>query len=349
MTTELSNQAPFIWQKSQWQQLTQQFSRGSLAHAYLIQGESGLGKSGFVRNLARWMLCQDQGIDQACGECRDCLLGEETNHPDISVVTVEEGSKEIKIEQIRALSSFLSMTSHTGGAKIAIIEKAERLNTNAANALLKTLEEPSKNTYLFLVSELPGRLKATIRSRCQKLLFNKPSDQLSRDWIRDQIDPMETDARIQELHLAAGGRPLLAVELSCNSVLDERRDFLKGVIGVGLGSSSPQTLVAMGAKTGELSILEHFAEFLSIFIKRLGGVDAVESNAGEIELGQLIPASEIAVKNRLIRLLTFRKEVTTAINQLQSGSNPNPQLLLESVFWQWQELFREFEMSAKPL
>jgi len=140
--------APLPWQLDQWSQLSRAFAAGQMAHAYLLAGSEGLGKSLFAESFARTMLClmpttkevAGKEVRVSCGECANCQKGGAGNHPDFVQIEVEEGSKNIKIDLIRWLSDFVIRSSHSGAVKVAIIQDAHLLNGNAANALLKTLE-----------------------------------------------------------------------------------------------------------------------------------------------------------------------------------------------------------------
>jgi len=327
--------APMPWQQSQWQRLWQRFERGQMAHAHLLSGEQGLGKKAFARDFARLMLCQNPVGQQACGTCVTCRQGGAHYHPDIFLLEVEEGSKEIKIQQVRAVSEFALRSSHAGGAKIVLIYDAHRLNGNAANALLKTLEEPSSSTYLFLVSDLPGRLLPTIRSRCQKLAFPLPSREHANAWLHNFLSDSETD----ELLRASGNRPLRALELSGSDELQVQREFIDGLSKLASGNISLQSLLARSLKTGESRVLRYLSQTSSILIKYLLSDQLPQQSD---QLSKDFCASINIEKGRLTsvvkQLLGFYQEVELARGQLSSSTNPNPQLIMESLLWRWSKL-----------
>ena len=141
---------------------------GHLAHAYLVIGspeEEGLA---FVQALLQGIYCTS-GDDTACGTCRPCRLVAARKHADVVWIEPESRSRQILIDQIRPLTQFLARSSFEGGWKTGVVLAAERLNDNAANAFLKTLEEPSDRSLLLLVTESPETLLPTIISRCQRL------------------------------------------------------------------------------------------------------------------------------------------------------------------------------------
>jgi DNA polymerase-3 subunit delta' len=128
-------------------------------------------------------------------------------HPDLTWVAPEENSRQLRIEQVRDLSQELTLTSHAGGYKVGILSPADLLNRFAANALLKTLEEPAARTLLILVVTQPSRLPATILSRCQRLRVRAPSRAQSLAWLTEARGPNQWDAALDAL----GEAPLLAV------------------------------------------------------------------------------------------------------------------------------------------
>ncbi len=135
--------SPYPWQVDQFDQVSQLFQTARLPHALLIQGEPGLGKLVFAQALAQLILCQKNkagaSTSMACGQCKGCQLFQAGTHPDLLAVQLEEKAKQIKVNQIRRLVDFVSKTSQLEGMQVIIIEPAEAMNINAANALLKSL------------------------------------------------------------------------------------------------------------------------------------------------------------------------------------------------------------------
>jgi DNA polymerase-3 subunit delta' len=140
-------------------------------HAALITGPAGIGKRALADWLARVLLCETPRADGApCNACPGCHYIGAGQHPDLRIVDAFDRSDDdvkavewIVVDRIRALLQWAELTSHRGGAKVALIDPAERMNAAAANALLKTLEEPPPNTHFLLVSQQPNRLPATIQ------------------------------------------------------------------------------------------------------------------------------------------------------------------------------------------
>jgi len=189
-------------------------------HALLLRAAEGLGADLLATWIAARVLCRAEGR-RPCGECRACIAVERGLHPDLMRLSPLEDSKQIRIDEIRELTADLALKSHQGGYKVAIVEPAETLNTNAANALLKTLEEPSANTLLVLVTHRRARLPATIVSRCQQLVITRPETRLARDWLQREFP----DSAGAELLRFARGAPLRAIELAARDFAEIDRDM----------------------------------------------------------------------------------------------------------------------------
>jgi DNA polymerase-3 subunit delta' len=227
------------WHEAHWQRLRSRLARGALPHALLLCGPAGLGKRAFLHRFARGLLCERSRDGEACGECRACLLLAAGTHPDfvpISYGVRKDGvqRKEIVVEQVRELSARLAMASQFGGWQIVVIDPADAMNANAANALLKTLEEPSAQTLLLLVADAPWRLPQTIRSRCQRIEFQLPSPDEALAWLTAQgvVDP----AGALE---AAGGNPGLAQAWAEQGALARRQAVRKDLTALAAGRAEP--------------------------------------------------------------------------------------------------------------
>ena len=227
----------FSWHQTHYQQLAQR--AGRLPHALLFKGAAGIGKRAFAAALARGVLCEKPAAPlAACGACEACHWMETGNHPDFRLLQPEAAEavdedaesadkkkkKDISVAQIRALAEFINVSAHRGGAKVVVIQPAETMNVNAANALLKSLEEPPPETFFLLVTDRPHLLPATIRSRCEQLALSPPTPQQAATWLK------QSGASRPELALAqAGGAPLLAAELDNEEYWTSRKQFLDGL------------------------------------------------------------------------------------------------------------------------
>ncbi|HSW93995.1 MAG TPA: DNA polymerase III subunit delta' [Gammaproteobacteria bacterium] len=200
-------------QMALWESLLARKKQGKCPHALLLTGLKGTGKTVFARQFASVLLCNQPSVKGACGHCRACRLYAAGSHPDFMCITPEEGTETIKVDQIRDVVNLANGTAMLGGARVVLIYPADAMNMHASNALLKTLEEPTANTFLILVCEQRGRLPAVIRSRCQTLVFSQPAQDVSsnetiafqREVVegliqlqQKKIDPLSLAARFEE-------------------------------------------------------------------------------------------------------------------------------------------------------
>ena len=199
----------YPWLEQHWSFFLKRLNAQRLAHALLIQGPMGCGKMALARAMVARLLCRE-GQPCACGSCRSCELLAGGAHPDSFELQPEEGSEIVKIDQVRDLIARLGLTTSISSRKVACIHPAETMNMAAANALLKSLEEPAGNTVLILVSNNPGRLPVTIRSRCQAISVQPPDKERVLDWLEKTSG--EPAGRTGVALTAAGGSPLRAIE-----------------------------------------------------------------------------------------------------------------------------------------
>jgi len=199
--------------------LYQSYRQGKLGHAYLLRGPKGIGKSRLVLNFLQQLMCQ-QGGDSACASCQPCLWVEQKIHPDVWWVGLEADKQEITIEQVRELQQFTKLGSLSGGWRAVVIEPAEDMSHEAANALLKVLEEPPLRTIFFLLSHESGKLLPTINSRCFVLHCNPVSISDIVVMLQDKGLSNEEATRVAQL---ASGRPAIALDLADNPELENSR------------------------------------------------------------------------------------------------------------------------------
>lgn len=183
---------PLPWHQGVWSQLQQASKANRMPHALLLHGVEGLGKFELAKWLAYSLLCEisSRGAAtelQPCTQCASCKLFIAGSHPDFVLITPEEDKTQISVEQIRDASDKLTKTSGRMGYRVAIVEPAHQLTTAAANALLKTLEEPGARTAIILVTSQRGAMLPTIRSRCQQLGVTIPSVTVAQNWLQTQI------------------------------------------------------------------------------------------------------------------------------------------------------------------
>lgn len=198
------------WLATPWKRFLDRVAQDRLGHALLISGAEGVGKRRLADGMAAHRLCLAPG-ETACGTCRSCQLMRSGAHPELFRVEPRDGKRIISVDQIRELGSSLALSTTISPRKLVVIAPAEAMNVNAANALLKSLEEPQGETVILLVSHDVSRLPVTIRSRCQALVVSPPSPVLAREWL---MSDGEVAAELADAALEASGfRPLLARQL----------------------------------------------------------------------------------------------------------------------------------------
>ncbi|MBI4684088.1 MAG: DNA polymerase III subunit delta' [Nitrospirae bacterium] len=205
-------------------------SRNRIPSAYLFAGESGIGKKFTAVNMAKILNCQSiqhsavscQFID-CCDECASCRKIDAQIHPDFLMVAPEKG--EVRIAEIRAVEEVLSFAPYEGQRKVVIIDDAETMNSAAANAFLKTLEEPPSLSLIILISSSPDRLPETIRSRCSRINFSPLPFEMCEEVIKKAVNQQAASSSLYKtVARLAMGRPGLAVS---GDLIEEREWFIK--------------------------------------------------------------------------------------------------------------------------
>lgn len=323
--------APYAWLAPQWEQLQRARTQKKLPHAWLLQGASGLGKRELATQFAKAMLClQPSGDGDACNNCASCHQFAAGAHPDFVHVTVPEGKKFIPIDSIRTMNAQLTLTKSTSEWSVAIIEPAELMNRNAANALLKTLEEPTPNTLLILLTEQPAQLLATIRSRCVQLRFVSPNAQQANTWLIENEPALAEKASVA-LHYA-GGAPLMAAGFVDNDFLTRRSRFLQAVHKL----VTQQITAISVANEFKDEPLADVHLWLSHWLADLLRLQLAEDVAA-VELSNADFAKNLqslAGKVDQMQLLAFQKSLSRLSRYY--GSNAQPQLLLENLLTELQ-------------
>ncbi|SDJ28664.1 DNA polymerase III subunit delta' [Pseudomonas abietaniphila] len=320
----------YPWQHALWQQLA---GRSQHAHAYLLHGPAGIGKRALAERLMYLLLCQQpQGLE-ACGHCKSCSLLAAGSHPDNYVLEPEEADKAIKVDQVRDLVSFVVQTAQMGGRKVVLIEPVESMNINAANALLKSLEEPSGDTVLLLVSHQPSRLLPTIKSRCVQQACPLPSEAMSVAWLAQALPECTEEERVELLTLAVGS-PLAAVSLQAQGVREQRAQVVDGVKKLLKGQQSP-TQLAEGWKDIPLLLLfDWFCDWSNLVLRYQLTED--ESGLGLADMRKVL--QYLAQKSRQSSVLAMQDWVLLQRQKVLSKANLNRVLLLEALLVQWASL-----------
>ncbi len=320
------------WQQTQWQLLQASRAQNRLPHALLLTGPQGLGKEIFARLFAQSLLCESPDNNTLpCGECRYCQLYQAGNHPDISLVMPLEGKKAISVDQIRQLGQFVILKSQYSGYKVVIISPAETMNINASNSLLKTLEEPSAETLLLLVTHQPAQLPATIRSRCQEIRFGSADAVAGREWLVQQLP---NNADIDLLLAQADNAPLKALQLAQEGALEQRQTLLADLEQLSTRKFDPVTLAARCNKVGLILSLNSLYSWTVDMIRlKSTGQQAPHTANPDLHDRLLKLANQVS----LTGLFQLQDRIRQALQEHER--NLNPALIMESVLIQWQNTF----------
>lgn len=328
----------YPWQKSDWARLVE--LRKGPAHGLLFKGSQGIGKFDLAINYAQSLLCQNPDESNfACGKCPSCHWFEQGTHPDFRLLQPEilsldgeetesgkKPSRQISVEQIRGLADFFGMTAHQGGRRVVVIHPAETMNPNAANALLKNLEEPPPGLLLILVSHKPQQLLPTILSRCLAFALTAPDLASATRWLAEQgvKNPAEALA-------VSGFAPLQAARLDEQLGSEERDRLLRS-------ARLPETLDVFALaealqKTDQVLVVQ----WLQQWCYDLSSMKL----AGKLRYH---PGEEAAI-NKLVggvtplNLARLQKYLQTA--KREARHTLNPRLFFESLFFSYRQLMLE--------
>jgi DNA polymerase-3 subunit delta' len=320
----------YPWHERYWRQLSERFASGKLPHALLISGAAGMGKRTFAEQFAQALLCASPGsLMQPCGECKPCVLFAAGNHPDYALVAPEEEGKRIPVDAIRGLSEFLTLTQHYGPHKLALIAPADAMNRNAADALLKTLEEPPANSVLLLLSERPALLPATIRSRCQQLRFSQPPVDDVKAWLKDQL---KSDDDLDMLLDLSGNSPLQVLALKEQDYRGIRDTVLRDLSELAADRSHP---VVIAEQWAGMDNADDVLKICSTLLRDLGRIRLGAAKHFIDHEDRWDSLQELSKRIDLHAIFRISDSIFEALGLLQGTTNVRTQDLLEEISFEW--------------
>ena len=314
--------------------------RATWPHAVLLDGPQGIGKRTLALYFARALLCEAPQAGAPCGQCSSCRYVGAGAHPDLRVVDLVEvdehgGSKrldEIPVKAVRSLIEWTQITSHRGVAKVAMVVPVEAMNPAAANALLKTLEEPPPATYLLLVAHQAGRVPATLRSRCRRMPVGVPDPAVALAWLAQQGVIAAVSVLAQ-----AGGAPLRALEIASPDRQQERVTWLQAL-------ARPQALspIALAArieaapKDERSARLRDAIDWLLAWTEDLSRVAAGGAPLRNVDFHRILEA--LAVKVAPLPMFRYHQ---TLLEQRTLVTHPlQPRLVVEALLIGYCALFK---------
>lgn len=316
--------AVYPWHEGAYQNLLTRLSSG-FPHALLLTGAEGSGKSAFAQAVGGMLLCSAQRTRGACGTCRSCQLFRSGNHPDFRSVAPEAAERPvIKVDQVRELASELTLAGQQGNGRVAVIDPADRLNTQAANSLLKTLEEPPAGVVLLLVAAHPGRLPPTIRSRCQTLNLPVPAPDEGRSWLQAN----GRDDAVPVLGMAHGA-PLRAIALADESVAEQSGELAADLAALCRGQGSAPALAAKWQGTGASRVVALVAHFMADILRAKAAAGPTAAAAAPESLIRLVAPLDWRV------LYSYNDELVALRRALEQPLNDT--LALERLFLGWRQ------------
>ncbi len=261
------------WWDETWRYLDSLIQKQKLPHALILEADKWFGTDEFMLSLNQRLICHQPVDGHACGACEYCQQIRHLSFPDTYHIRVEEGKRQISVDQIRAVSNKLNQKSYSGGFRVVIFYHAELMNIAAANALLKTLEEPGDDTFILLQSASPSQLPATIRSRCQKLKQPSFNTELLTQWLLQQWQQFsgkasektnldKTTIAIEAAKIASNHRPLLALDYLKTDKIEQRQNFHTALANLSDKQQSIANILKFNEKQDWDTLLDWTGQYL---------------------------------------------------------------------------------------
>ncbi|WP_330982029.1 MULTISPECIES: DNA polymerase III subunit delta' [Enterobacterales] len=317
----------YPWLRPPFEQLVSGYQSGRGHHALLVQALPGMGADALVYALTRFMMCHSPEGQKSCGKCHSCQLMQAGTHPDYYHLLPEKGKSTLGIDAVREVSEKLYERARLGGAKVVWIGDAALLTEAAANALLKTLEEPPQNTWFFLQCEEPARLLATLRSRCRHFHLAPPAENYGLAWLAREVT-VSQESLLSALRLKAGA-PAAALDLLQEANFAPRQQLCAAL----------ETTLQNGDWLSMLAVLNHdqVAERLYWLISLL--LDGIKMQQGVTQLTNVDAWMLVQhITNRIpaARLQAMVTDACLCREQLLSVTGLNRELMLNDSLLRWE-------------
>lgn len=316
---------PYPWQAELWQGFCDNVQRARVPHAILLHGVEGVGVESLALSMARYLLCQSTLEDVACGRCRSCQLLHVGTHPDLFFLKREEDAAQIKVDQVRECVGFVSKTPYANGPKVVLVEHADAMNVNAANALLKSLEEPQGQTVFILTTNRTSAILPTIRSRCRALTVNIPSTEAAQAWLSEQGLGEQYHLLVQ-----SGGAPVLVKQWLESDFLDIQKQVHESLLAL---LSHQSGAVQIGVKWQKLALDTVVELQLQVLEASIKSKYKLGATAGSEEASSSI----FSILDRIHETYLFRlrDKLVSKLTVLRSSANLNAAMASEELAMDW--------------
>ncbi len=313
---DILTQQDFLpWLAPQWDQLIRSIASDRIPPALLIHGQTGLGKTYLAQLWAQKLLCLNaDGVKLPCGSCSACHLFQAGTHPDFMTVEPQDTGKSIGVDTIRQLIAKLSLKPQYNGYRIVLIEPADGLNINAANALLKTLEEPAPYTLIILITHSAYKLPVTLLSRCQKISIPRPEKAQLLHWMQSRNLRESTYDALDVSRLG----PLNVIAMDATARRETMKQVLREFTAVLQGEHDPVILAGDWEQTFDEDRLEWIMIFVRDMVHQKYNLHEGMTQDGEMRtlldaVGQKVSLPELYRYWEL--LLNTRRKLGGASNQ----------------------------------
>ena len=317
----------YPWLRPPFEQLVAGYQAGRGHHALLVQALPGMGDDALVYALSRYLMCHSPEGSKSCGRCHSCQLMQAGTHPDYYAMEPEKGKSALGVDAVRTVTEKLYERARLGGAKVVLISDAARLTEAAANALLKTLEEPPENTWFFLVSRDPARLLATLRSRCRHFHLAPPPENYGLAWLHREVT-VSQDAALTALRLTGGVPPAALTRLDAQHQT-ARQQLLDG-LDAALTRGDWLDLLPAFSTDAVAERLHDFASLLLDALKLQQGISLL-TNADAGPLVQRLAGALSAA-----RLRAIAADACTCRERLIGVTGLNRELMLTDGLLRWE-------------
>lgn len=317
----------YPWLRPPFEQLVASYQAGKGHHALLVQALPGMGDEALLYALGRYLMCHTPEGHKSCGKCHSCQLMQAGTHPDYYVMQPEKGKSTLGIDAVRGVTEKLYERARLGGAKVVSVRDAALFTEAAANALLKTLEEPPENTWFLLATREPARLLATLRSRCRHFHLAPPAESYGLAWLNREVT-VSRDAALTALRLS-GGAPAAALVLLDDAHLNARQQLLSAVEAA-LRSGDWLSLLPVFNHDTAAEQLFAFSSLLLDGVKLQQGISLLTNADAEQSIRHLASAISGA------RLQAIVRDACACREQLLSVTGLNRELMLNNCLLRWE-------------